>query len=314
MVTESQHAPAKADVNSRQEEERRLHERMEQIGRKLIVLSGKGGVGKSTVAANLAVALAAGHFKVGLLDVDIHGPSIPMLMGLEKHTLATDGTSLLPVMLSDSLAVMSIGLLLPKRSDAVIWRGPLKFGVIRQFLSDVAWGPLDFLVIDCPPGTGDEPLSVAQLVGRQASGVIVTTPQELAVSDVRRCITFCQQVSLPVAGVVENMSGFVCPQCGAAVNVFGKGGGERLAQEMGVPFLGSIPLDPNVVCSGDSGKPFAMSPATGPAIGAFSEIVRRIQQGTAEAAAGCRTGDCNDEGDGSGCGHDHGPAHHGSCR
>lgn len=286
MVTESQHAPAKSDVDSRQKEERRLHERMEQIGRKLIVLSGKGGVGKSTVAANLAVALAAEHFKVGLLDVDIHGPSIPMLMGLDNHTLATDGEFLLPVMLSDSLAVMSIGFLLPKRSDAVIWRGPLKFRVIRQFLSDVAWGPLDFLVIDCPPGTGDEPLSVAQLVGRQASGVIVTTPQELAVSDVRRCITFCRQASLPVAGIIENMSGFVCPQCGAAVNLFGRGGGERLAHEMGVPFLGSIPIDPNVVCGGDSGKPFAMDPAAGPAMGAFSEIVRQIQQGTAEAAAG----------------------------
>jgi Mrp family chromosome partitioning ATPase len=310
MVTESQQAPAKSDVNSRQEEERRLHERMEQIGRKLIVLSGKGGVGKSTVAANLAVALAAEHFKVGLLDVDIHGPSIPMLMGLGNRTLATDGTSLLPVMLNESLAVMSIGFLLAKRSDAVIWRGPLKFGVIRQFLSDVAWGPLDFLVIDCPPGTGDEPLSVAQLVGRQASGVIVTTPQELAVSDVRRCITFCQQVSLPVAGVVENMSGFVCPQCGAAINLFGRGGGERLAQEMGVPFLGSIPLDPNVVCGGDSGKPFAMSPAAGPVMGTFLEIVRRIRQGAGEAAPGCRTGDCDGKGDGSGCGHDRRPADH----
>jgi ATP-binding protein involved in chromosome partitioning len=284
MLAESQQAPVKANVNSRHEEERRLHARMEQIGRKLIVLSGKGGVGKSTVAANLAVALAA------------------------------DGTSLLPVMLSDSLAVMSIGFLLPKRSDAVIWRGPLKFGVIRQFLSDVAWGPLDFLVIDCPPGTGDEPLSVAQLVGRQASGVIVTTPQELAVSEVRRCITFCQQVSLPVAGVVENMSGFVCPQCGAAVNLFGRGGGERLAQETGVPFLGSIPIDPDVVCGGDNGKPFAVDPTPGPTMGAFLQIVRRIQQGTAAAAAGCQTGDCNDEKGVSGCGHDHEPAHHSSSR
>jgi ATP-binding protein involved in chromosome partitioning len=179
--------------------------------------------------------------------VDIHGQSIPTLMGLNNHRLAADGASLLPVMLSDSLAVMSIGFLLPKRSDAVIWRGPLKFGGVRQLLSDVAWGPLDFLAIDCPPGTDDEPLSVAQSVGRQASGVIVTRPQELAVSEVRRCTTFCQQVSLPVAGVIENMSGFVCPQCGAAVNLFGRGGGKRLAQEAGPPFLGSIPIDPDIV-------------------------------------------------------------------
>lgn len=311
MAVTSEQASEKVDSASKQEEERRLHERMEQIRRKLIVLSGKGGVGKSTVAANLAAALAADHFKVGLLDVDIHGPSIPRLMGLEGTPLGTDGTSLLPVMVSENLAVMSIGFLLAKRSDAVIWRGPLKFGVIRQFLSDVAWGQLDFLVIDCPPGTGDEPLSVAQLVGRAAWGVIVTTPQELAVSDVRRCITFCQQVGLPVAGIVENMSGFVCPQCGVSLNLFGKGGGEGLAREMGVSFLGCIPIDPGIVCGGDNGKPFATDPS-GPAAGAFSEIVRRIEESAPEAAAGSRAGHCDSQG--TSCGHDHGPAHRCSCR
>ncbi|MGA2326000.1 MAG: Mrp/NBP35 family ATP-binding protein [Bryobacteraceae bacterium] len=311
MAVTSEQTPAKADPDSKQEEERRLHQRMEQIGRKLVVLSGKGGVGKSTVAPNLAAALAADHFKVGLLDVDIHGPSIPRLMGLEGTTLGTDGTSLLPVPVGENLAVMSIGFLLAKRTDAVIWRGPLKFGVIRQFLSDVAWGQLDFLVIDCPPGTGDEPLSVAQLVGQAALAVIVTTPQELAVSDVRRCITFCQQVGLPVAGIVENMSGFVCPQCGVSLNLFGRGGGEGLAREMGVPFLGCIPIDPGIVCGGDCGKPFATG-ASGPAKGAFSEVVRRIEESASEAAAGRRAGHCDSKG--TACGHDQEPTHHCSCR
>jgi Mrp family chromosome partitioning ATPase len=311
MAATSEQTPGKTDPASKQQEERRLHQRMEQISRKLVVLSGKGGVGKSTVAANLAAALAARRFQVGLLDVDIHGPSIPKLMGLEGSVLASDGDSLLPVTVSENLAVMSIGFLLAKRTDAVIWRGPLKFGVIRQFLSDVAWGRLDFLVIDCPPGTGDEPLSVAQLVGHPASAVIVTTPQELAVSDVRRCITFCQQVGLPVAGIVENMSGFVCPQCGVSLSLFGKGGGEDLARETGTPFLGRIPIDPGVVCGGDSGKLFATG-ASGPAMDAFSEIVRRIEESASGAATGCREGHC--DGAGTGCDHDHGSAHHCSCR
>jgi Mrp family chromosome partitioning ATPase len=260
----------------KEKEEQRLRERMQQVRQKLIVLSGKGGVGKSTVAANLAVALARQGRRVGLLDVDIHGPSIPKLMGLEGRSLGSDGSQILPVELNERLAVMSIGFLVGSTADAVIWRGPLKHNVIRQFLADVAWGALDYLVVDSPPGTGDEPLSVAQLVGQRAGAVIVTTPQELAVADVRRCVTFCEKASLPVIGIVENMSGFVCPRCGYSVDLFGRGGGEALAREMRVRFLGRIPIDPEVVSSGDSGKPFVESPVQSPAAKAFAGIVGLI--------------------------------------
>jgi ATP-binding protein involved in chromosome partitioning len=299
------------ETHPEREEDIRLHERMGQIRRKLIVLSGKGGVGKSTVAANLAVALAVNH-KVGLLDVDIHGPSIPRLMGIGQALAESDGTALIPVRAGENLSVMSIGFLLRNATDAVIWRGPIKFGVIRQFLSDVAWGPLDFLVVDCPPGTGDEPLSVAQLLGQSAAGVVVTTPQELAISDVRRCITFCRQVGLPVAGIIENMSGCECPQCGTAFSLFGKGGGENLAREMGVPFLGAIPIDPSVVSGGDAGTPFAAGGLPSPARRSFLEIVGRIESAPvtpAESHPECcgrhhgedcgQEGECEHGGDGS---------------
>lgn len=226
---------------------------MAQVKRRLVVVSGKGGVGKSTAAANLAVALASRGHRVGLLDVDIHGPSIPKILGCETASLVFDGQSILPLEVRDGLTLMSIGFLVGDRNDAVIWRGPMKYKVIQQFLSDVAWGELDYLVVDCPPGTGDEPLSVAQLAGRPAAAVVVTTPQEVAVADVRRCITFCRKAELPVAGVLENMSGYVCPQCGFRADLFGTSGGKRLAQEMDVSFLGEIPIDPRIVTCGDMG-------------------------------------------------------------
>jgi Mrp family chromosome partitioning ATPase len=253
------------DSESKEQEERRLRQRMAQIRRRLVVVSGKGGVGKSTAAANLAVALSSRGHRVGLLDVDIHGPSIPTILGCQGASLMSDGQSILPVEVRDRLTMMSIGFLLGSKTDAVIWRGPMKFKVIRQFLCDVAWGELDYLVVDCPPGTGDEPLAVAQLIGCPAAAVVVTTPQELAIADVRRCITFCQKADLPVAGVLENMSGYVCPQCGIRTDLFGTGGGERLAQEMNVPFLGRIPIDPRIVGCGDTGsclmETFPESPA-----------------------------------------------------
>jgi Mrp family chromosome partitioning ATPase len=254
---------------------------MGRVRQKLVVLSGKGGVGKSTVAANLASALAQAGHKVGLLDVDIHGPSIPKLFGLEGRCLETDAHQMLPVKVGERLSVMSIGFLLESRADAVIWRGPLKFSVIRQFLCDVAWGSLDYLVVDCPPGTGDEPLSVAQLIGRPAKAVVVTTPQELAITDVRRCLTFCEKVGLPVAGIIENMSGYVCPSCGARADLFGRGGGELLANEIRVPFLGSIPIEPGLVTCGDTGIPFLASRAGSTTAEAFLAIVRAIEQSSA---------------------------------
>ncbi|MFP4057781.1 MAG: iron-sulfur cluster carrier protein MrpORP [Candidatus Brocadiia bacterium] len=257
-------------------ERQALARRMGRIAHKLLVLSGKGGVGKSTVAANLAVALARRGRRTGLLDIDLHGPSIPKLLGLEGQALEADGTEIRPATLGERLKVVSIGFMLQRQDDAVIWRGPLKMGVIRQFLKDVNWGELDYLVVDSPPGTGDEPLSICQLLEDADGAIVVTTPQDVATADVRKCITFCRKLSLPVLGVVENMSGFVCPHCGQRTELFGAGGGRRMAQTMGVPFLGAVPLDPRVVASGDEGRPFAASPATSETARAFEAVVDRL--------------------------------------
>jgi Mrp family chromosome partitioning ATPase len=267
---------ASGGAGQREAEQRRLNQRLSQIRQKVLVLSGKGGVGKSTVAANLAMSLALAGCKVGLLDIDIHGPSIPKLLGLEGENCspAAESGAIQPVAVGPNLKVMSIGFLLRSPRDAVIWRGPLKYKMIQQFLGDVAWGALDVLVIDSPPGTGDEPLSVAQLVGWPASAVVVTTPQDVAVADVRRSITFCQQLHLQVLGVIENMSGFVCPHCKKTTDLFKTGGGEALAREMNVFFLGRVPLDPQVVISGDAGTPFVHRFSGSPTAHSFEEIVR----------------------------------------
>lgn len=257
------------------QDRRDLERRMCQIGMKLLVMSGKGGVGKSTVAANLAASLALMGKSVGLLDVDIHGPSIPKLMGLENTRPVMNGQAIVPIEIGN-LKVMSIGFLLENATDAVIWRGPMKYGVIQQFLKDVEWGPLDYLVIDAPPGTGDEPLSVAQLVGQPAGAVLVTTPQDLAVADVRRSVSFCEKVSLPVVGIIENMSGLVCPHCHEMIPLFKTGGGEALATEMNVPFLGRIPIDPEIVECGDNGTPYAHHFAERMAANSFAAVVTRI--------------------------------------
>ena len=264
------------DEVQRRADEFKLQNRMAEIQHKLLILSGKGGVGKSTVAANLAAALAQAGKRVGLLDIDIHGPSIPGLMGIEGNPVQLAGQEMIPAKVSENLAVMSIGFLVSASRDAVIWRGPMKHGAIRQFLQDVAWGQLDYLVVDSPPGTGDEPLSIAQFLGAAARAIVVTTPQEVAISDVRRCVTFCNALSLPVVGIVENMSGFVCPKCGERIDLFKRGGGMALALEMGVPFLGQIPIDPEVVVAGDAGIPLLRDGPHSPAARAFSDVVRSI--------------------------------------
>lgn len=250
--------PAKTDPKERarmmEERKKRLGQRMAQIKHKLIVLSGKGGVGKSTVAAFVASALASRGNKVGLLDTDIHGPSIPKMLGIEDKRISVAGDSVMPVNVSDNLRVMSIAFLLKARSDAVIWRGPLKMGMIEEFLANVEWGQLDYLIIDSPPGTGDEPLSVCQLVPGLDGAIVVATPQDVAIADVEKSIVFCRQVRTRVVGVVENMSGFVCPHCGKAVDIFKTGGAEKLARDMGVPFLGRIPMVPEVVTACDEGR------------------------------------------------------------
>ncbi len=273
-TTESDKEKQKQLEKQRQEE--RLKQRMQEIHFKILVLSGKGGVGKSTVSVNLAEALVAEGKNVGLLDVDIHGPSIPTLMGLNNTRLQFENDNIIPVAVSDNLKVVSIGFLLEKNTDAVIWRGPRKFHLIRQFLTDVHWGALDYLVVDSPPGTGDEPMSVAQLAGSPCGAVVVTTPQDVAIRDVRRCITFCNAVSVPVLGIVENMSGFSCPNCGEKIDLFKSGGGQVLADEMGVPFLGQIPIDPQIVLSGDFGESFVNRYRNHPVSNHFRQIIRQI--------------------------------------
>ena len=267
------------NTSTREAEDNVLRRRMEQIGEKLLVLSGKGGVGKSTVSANISVALAQAGKRVGLLDVDVHGPSIPRLMGLEGNRVNDEDGMLLPVPGPNGVKVMSMGFLLPTSDDAVIWRGPRKYGLIRQFLLQVKWGELDFLIIDAPPGTGDEPMAVAEMARPDASALLVTTPQKLAVADVRRSVSFCREVSLPILGILENMSGLECPSCKEQIDLFGSGGGERLATAMQVPFLGKIPLDPAVVIHGDEGRSIVGSSLKNPCSRAFTKVVERILTG-----------------------------------
>ncbi len=272
--------PVHADKEA--EERAALKKNMDRISHKIIVLSGKGGVGKSTVAVNLAVSLAEKKFKTGLLDIDIHGPSVPKLLGIEKgQVLGAGDGKLLPVEYNEHLKVMSIGFLLQDHDDAVIWRGPLKYGVIRQFLSDVDWGELDYLIIDSPPGTGDEPLTICQLIENPDGAIVVTTPQDVALIDVRKSISFCKQLNMPVIGVIENMSGFVCPHCGKETDIFKNGGGKKMAGETSVPYLGSIPIESRITASGDSGKPFydAAGDIATAAQKNFSSIVETIIKG-----------------------------------
>ena len=256
-----------------------LKQQLKSIDRTLIVLSGKGGVGKSTVAVNLALSLALRGFRTGLLDVDIHGPSVPKLLNITSRSLGALDGKIVPLESYLHLKVMSMGFLLDRDDQPVIWRGPLKYNVIKEFLQNVAWGELDYLVVDCPPGTGDEPLSIAQMLKDKASAIIVTTPQQVATIDVAKCITFCNQLDLPMAGIIENMSGFVCPHCEEEVDIFSRGGGEKLASQYNVPFLGKIPLDPEIVKSGDEGRPYVYHYAQTPTAARFEEIIARIVEG-----------------------------------
>lgn len=259
-------------------EDLKISDFLSNVKHTLLVMSGKGGVGKSTVAANIATFLSEEGFSVGLLDIDLHGPSIAGLMGLTGLPLNIIGERIQPYVVSDKLRVMSVQGFLRHPDDAVIWRGPLKIGVIRQLLADVDWGRLDYLIIDSPPGTGDEPLTVVQTIpGCQA--VVVTTPQEVALADVRKSLQFCQQTNMNVLGIIENMSGFVCPTCGSLHNIFKSGGGEKTAQDWGVPFLGKIPLDPTVVEAGDGGR--SLKATKGPA-GFFADIIGNIQSNLQE--------------------------------
>ncbi|MBE9486123.1 MAG: Mrp/NBP35 family ATP-binding protein [Chloroflexi bacterium] len=247
------------EANDEQAQIRRnLAIRMCGIQNKIIVMSGKGGVGKSTTAVNLAFALVEKGFKVGLLDIDLHGPSVPTMCGLTGERPQASEEGIFPLEVS-GLKLMSIGFLLASSGQATIMRGPMKHGAIQQLLADVVWGELDYLLIDCPPGTGDEPLSAVQLLGKGAAAVVVTTPQEVALVDVEKSLSFCRELKLPVVGLIENMSGFVCPHCNEVSDIFKSGGGDKLAEKTGVAMLAKVPLDPRIVTSGDDGKPHILS-------------------------------------------------------
>ncbi len=273
---------AQCDYAKRETDDARLQDQLNRIRHKLLVMSGKGGVGKSCVAAYLSLGLAKSGHRVGLLDVDLHGPSIPRMLGLKGVFGIGQDKRMIPHAYNERLHVISIECLLEDRDSAVIWRGPIKHGVIKQFISDVRWGDLDFLIIDSPPGTGDEPLSVAQTMP-DARAVIVTTPQEIALADVRKSIDFCRQVHMPILGLIENMNGFICPHCHTETPLLGKGGGARTAQQKNIHFLGSLPFDPRVVQAADAGKSLMESPEDCP----FMAAVERL---TAEVLYRCGTG------------------------
>jgi ATP-binding protein involved in chromosome partitioning len=228
------------------------------------------------VTVNIAMALAMRGYQVGILDADIHGPNIPKMLNIEEAQIQGDQDGLYPVTVTPYLKVMSTAFLLDDKDTPVVWRGPMKMGAIRQFVADVKWGELDFLMVDLPPGTGDEPLTIAQLMPGADGAIIVTTPQEVALLDSRKSVTFARALKLPVLGIVENLSGLICPHCGTEIDLFKKGGGEDAAKDMEVPFLGRVPIDPSVVDSGDDGKPIVLSRRESPATKAFDEIVDKL--------------------------------------
>lgn len=270
-------------ASSQQMQQEKIRENMKKITYKLMVISGKGGVGKSTIAVNLAFNLVLQDKKVGLLDVDIHGPSIAKMVGIEgKRMGVLPDETIEPIFVPPGLRVVTIASLLENSDTPVIWRGPLKMKLISQFLGDVDWSELDYLIIDSPPGTGDEPLSVAQLIPNLTGAIVVTTPQEVALLDSRKAVNFAKNLNLPVIGIIENMSGLVCPYCGKEIKLFKSGGGEKAARELGVPFLGRIPIDPAIVESTDSGKPFVIASEKGsnwePMKRVVSNILKQINR------------------------------------
>ena len=265
--------PKKAE----EQKEAAVRASLHKIKQKIIVMSGKGGVGKTSTAVNLSLALADAGHQVGIMDVDLHGPDVPRMLGLDGMPQLGPNQKLRPMAYSENLSAISIESFIPSKDDAIIWRGPMKFAAIRQFIGDVDWGELDFLVIDSPPGTGDEPLTVAQIVS-DARAVIVTTPQEVALADVRKSINFCKIVKMDIFGLVENMSGFNCPHCGETIDLYGSGGGERTAKQTGIPFLGKIPFDPNVVACGDSGACYHKVHADTAVSRAYADVAKKLSK------------------------------------
>jgi len=267
---------------SQQEKEAHAQERVKSklshIKHRILVMSGKGGVGKSTISTNLAVSLSMDGFDVGLLDADIHGPNIPKMLGIESKHVEGSSHGMIPVEVFPNLKVISMAFFIGDRDNPVVWRGPLKHGAISQFLGEVDWGNLDFLVVDLPPGTGDEPLSVAHLIKNVDGSIIVTTPQDVALLDSRKAVTFSRMLSIPVIGIVENMSGLECPHCHKEIPLFKIGGGEKAARDLKIPLLGKIPIDPEMVIDCDRGMPFVMSHPKSEAAKAFKQIADRCME------------------------------------
>ncbi len=264
-------------------QEKLISSTLGKIRHKLFIMSGKGGVGKSSVTVNTAAALAAKGFKVGILDVDIHGPSVPNLLGLDAGIeMDESGSLMIPAAYNENLCVISMDSLLKEKDSAILWRGPKKTAAIRQFISDVQWGELDFLLIDSPPGTGDEHMTILQTIP-DALCVVVTTPQEISLADVRKALNFLQHAKANVLGVVENMSGLFCPHCHEAIHLFKKGGGKALAERYGLKFLGDIPLDPATVVAADSGVPVVFLDAESPAKRGFLQLADNINAAAANS-------------------------------
>ncbi len=257
-------------------EEELVKKRLTHIKHRIAIISGKGGVGKSTVTVHLARALAKKGYAVGVLDADIHGPNIPKMIGLEGRRLGATGEGIIPLEAKGGVKVVSLGFLLEDQDTPIIWRGPLKHSAIRQLVGEVLWGDLDFLLVDLPPGTGDEPLSVAQIIKDLDGSVVVTTPQDVALLDSRKTVNFSRKLGIPVLGIVENMSGFKCPSCGAEINLFKVGGGEKAAKELDVDFLGRVHIDPRVVEGEDEGKTAFDIDENSDVAKAFMEITERI--------------------------------------
>ncbi|VUT24664.1 MAG: antiporter inner membrane protein [Candidatus Methanolliviera sp. GoM_asphalt] len=248
----------------------------EHIKHTIMVISGKGGVGKSTVSANLAYALNSFGKDVGLVDADIHGPTIPKLLGMENVKLnSTPEGKILPAIVPPGLKVISMAFLVPDSDAPIIWRGPMKYNAIKQFLQDAQWGNIEYLIVDLPPGTGDESISIAQLTGADGS-IIVTTPQSVALLNSRKAVGFAQKMSIPIIGIIENMSGFICPHCGERVDIFGEGGGERTAEEFGLPFLGRIPLDKKICDGGEAGRPMIIDNDNSDNIDIFKDLAEKV--------------------------------------
>jgi len=256
--------------------DKKVKENMSKIKHKILVLSNKGGVGKSSVAINLACALSGKGFKVGILDADLHGPSVAKMLGFEGKKLQGSSEGIIPITISSNLIAVSMASLIETSDMPLIWRGPLKMMALKQFLGEVEWGNLDFLIIDSPPGTGDEPLSICQLIPELEGGVIVTTPQGVALLDSRKCVNFLKNLKIPILGIIENMSGLKCPYCGKNIDLFKSGGGEKVALEFNIPFLGKIPIDINLVESSDEGKPYILQYKNSETAQVFNKIVELI--------------------------------------